>query len=109
MDNKDTRQNVVLTEAVENNTASTNWSRRYVERTHFCNWVLWAVYDGVLDPELAYFTDEVGFHFSEYMSFQNSGCWSITNPRQNSEVPLHDQKICVWCDIISTRIVQILF
>jgi hypothetical protein len=30
----------------------------YGRRTHFCNWFLQAVHDGVLDPKLMFFTDE---------------------------------------------------
>jgi hypothetical protein len=31
--------------------------------------------------------------------------WSSINPRQTFEVPLHDQKIGVWCAITASRIV----
>jgi hypothetical protein len=64
-------------------------------RTHFCNWFLQAVYDGVLDPELTFFTDEAWFHLSGYINAQNNRYWSSINPKQTSEVPLHDQKIGV--------------
>jgi hypothetical protein len=36
----------------------------YGRRTHFCNWILQAVHDGILDPELTFFTDEAWFHMS---------------------------------------------
>jgi hypothetical protein len=40
----------------------------YGRRTHFCNWFLQAVHDGVLDPKLTFFTDEAWFHLSGYIS-----------------------------------------
>jgi hypothetical protein len=76
----------------------------YGRRTHFCNWFLQAVHDGVLDPKLTFFTNEAWFHLSEYINAQNNRYWSSINPKQTSEVPLHDQKIGVWCAITASRI-----
>jgi inhibitor of nuclear factor kappa-B kinase subunit alpha len=78
-------------------------------RIHFCNWFLRAVHDGILDPKLTFFTDEAWFHLSGYINAQNSKYWSNINPRQTSEVPLHDQKIGVWCAISAARIVGPIF
>jgi hypothetical protein len=64
---------------------------KYKRRMHFCNWLFLAEYDSVLDPELPFFSDEAWFHLS--------GCFNL---RQTSEVPLHDQKIGVWCAITAT-------
>jgi hypothetical protein len=72
----------------------------YGRRTHFCNWFLQAVHDGVLDPKLTFFTDEAWFHLSGYINAQNNRYWSIINLKQMFEVLLHDQKIDVWCAII---------
>jgi hypothetical protein len=60
---------------------------------------LQALHDGVLDPELTFFIDEAWFHLSGYISAQNNRYWSRINPRQTFELPLHDQKIGVWCAI----------
>jgi hypothetical protein len=38
------------------------------------------------------------------ISAQGSSCWSSINPRQTFEVPVHDQKIGVFCAIIATQI-----
>jgi hypothetical protein len=81
----------------------------YGRRTHFCNWFLQAVHDGVLDPKLTFFTDEAWFHLSGYINAQNIRYWSNINPRQTFEVPLHDQKIGVWCAITASRIVGPIF
>jgi hypothetical protein len=40
----------------------------YGRRTHFCNWFLQAVHDGVLDPRLTFFTDGAWFHLSGYIN-----------------------------------------
>jgi hypothetical protein len=44
----------------------------YRKRTHFCNWFLQAVHDGVLDPKLTFFADEAWFHLSGYINAQNN-------------------------------------
>jgi hypothetical protein len=81
----------------------------YGRRTHFCNWFLQAVHDGVLDPKLTFFTDEAWFHLSSYISAQNNRYWSSINPSQTFEVPLYDQKIGVLCAITASRIVGPIF
>jgi hypothetical protein len=81
----------------------------YGRRMHFCNWFLQAVHDGVLDPKLTFFTDEAWFHLSGYINAQNNGYWSSIKPKQTFEVPLHDQKIGVWCAITASRIVGPIF
>jgi pimeloyl-CoA synthetase len=66
--------------------------------TSFCRQYLM----GVLDSELTFFSDEAWFHLTGYISTQNSGYWSSTNLKQTLELPLHDQKIGVWCAITAT-------
>jgi hypothetical protein len=82
----------------------------YGRRMHFCNWFLQAVvHDGFLDPKLTFFTDEAWFHLSGYIYAQSNRYLSSINPRQMLEVPLHDQKIGVWCAITASRIVGPIF
>jgi hypothetical protein len=81
----------------------------YGRRTHFCNWLLQAVHDGVLYPKLTFFTDEAWFHLSGYISAQNNRYWSSINLKQTFEVPLCDQKIGVWCAITALQIVGPIF
>jgi hypothetical protein len=71
----------------------------YGRRTHFCNWFLQVVHDGVLDPKLTFFTDEAWFHLSGYINAHNR-YWSSINPRQTFEVPLHGQKIGVGVPLL---------
>jgi hypothetical protein len=77
-------------------------------KTHFCKWSLEAVHDGILDPELTFFTDEAWSHLSGYISTQNRYLSSI-NLRQTSEVPIHDWRNGVWCAVTATRIVGPMF
>jgi hypothetical protein len=67
----------------------------YGRRTHFCNWFLQAVHDGVLDPKLTFFTDEAWFHLSGYINAQNNRYWSSINPRQTFEVLFMIRRL-VW-------------
>jgi hypothetical protein len=71
-------------------------------RMYFCSLFLQAVHDGVLDPKVTFFTDEACFHLSGYINAQNNRYWSSINLRQTFEVPLHNQKIGVWCAITAT-------
>jgi hypothetical protein len=65
-----------------------------VMREHiFVNRFLQAVYEGVLDKKLKPFTNEACFHLSGHISAENNRYWSSINLRQNSDVPLHNQKI----------------
>jgi hypothetical protein len=43
-----------------------------------------------------------GFYLSGYVSAKNNRCLSSVNPIQIFEVPLHGQKIGVWCAITAT-------
>jgi hypothetical protein len=72
---------------------------------HFWNSLLQALHDTVLDSKLTFFTDEAWFHFSRYTNSQNSRYWSSSNTRQIFAVPLHNQKMDVWCAITAARIV----
>jgi hypothetical protein len=71
--------------------------------------LLQAVHDSVLDQKLTFFTDEAWFHLNGYINAQNKRYWSSINPKQTFDVPLHDQKICVWCAITASRIVGPIF
>jgi hypothetical protein len=71
----------------------------------FCNWMLKNVYDGLVDPQLLFITDEAYFHLSGYVNIQNTRIWSVENPHSVHQIPLHDIKIGVWCAVSARRIV----
>jgi hypothetical protein len=45
----------------------------YEKRSRFRNWFTSHVHDGLLDPKLTFFTDEVNFNFSGYVNSQTTG------------------------------------
>lgn len=52
-----------------------------------------------------FFTVEAYFHWSGWISAQNDRCWSGINGMQDLEVPIHSQKIDVWCAFTASQIV----
>jgi hypothetical protein len=79
------------------------------EGINYCRWFQQSLYDGVVDPELMFYTSEVWFHLSGYVTCQNSNYWSTKNPHSIHEVPLRDAKIGLWCVISAQRIIRALF
>jgi hypothetical protein len=43
----------------------------YAARISFCNWLLQNVYDGLVDPQLLFTTDEAWFYVSGHVNMQN--------------------------------------
>lgn len=79
-------------------------------RIDYCNWfqnVLMREDEDILD--VTYFTDEAWFHLSGYVNSQNSRIWSTKNPHEFKQIPLHDQKVGVWCALSRTRIIGPIF
>lgn len=83
--------------------------RDYEIRVNFSNWILRNVNDRVIDPHLIFFSDEAWFHLHGYVSSQNNRYWSTEKPDFVHEVPLHDQKIGVWCAVSAYRIIGPIF
>jgi hypothetical protein len=65
--------------------------------TRFCNWFLWSVHDGLLDPKITFFADEAWFHLSACISAQNNGYWSSINLRHVSSTPSWAEDWCIVC------------
>jgi hypothetical protein len=51
-----------------------------VSRVNFCNWMLQSIYDGEIDPNLIFFSDEAWFYLNGEVNTQNSRYWSDSNP-----------------------------
>jgi hypothetical protein len=50
------------------------------------------------------------FYLSGFVNAQNTHHWDTENPHTVQEVPLHDQKVGVWCAVSGQRITEpILF
>jgi hypothetical protein len=85
LDKKYTGQNAVLTEEMLDEIGATFQvieEGDYERRAHFCNWFLHAVHNSVLDAKLTFFTDEVWFHLSGYISAENNRYWNSINLKQ---------------------------
>ena len=78
-------------------------------RTHFCDWYVQSVHDGIVDPQITFFTDEAWFHLSGYVNTQNSRHWAVENPHVIHEGQRNEQKVGVWCAISASRIVGPIF
>ena len=78
-------------------------------RQTFCRWIRDEIFLGHIDPNLLFFSDEAWFHLTGYINSQNNRYWSTDNPHQLHEVPLHDQKVGVWCAISRTRLIGPIF
>jgi hypothetical protein len=74
-----------------------------VSRIHFYNWFLQSLYDGEVDPQLVVFSSGTWFSLRGEVNYQNSRYWSAGNLEFIHELPLHDEKICVWCATSARR------
>jgi hypothetical protein len=78
-------------------------------RINYCRWLQQLVYDGMVDPDFVFYTDEARFHLSGCVNSQNNRYWRTENPHSIHEFPLHDVKIGVWCAINAHRIIGPVF
>lgn len=82
--------------------------RDHVTRVNYCNFFQENLNnDEILD--LSFFTDEAWFHLSGYVNKQNYRTWSVNNPNNRIEVPLHPVKVGVWLAVSRRRIVGPIF
>lgn len=52
-----------------------------------------------------YYSDEAHFHLGGYVNKQNFRYWSPNNPMEMHEVPLHSEKVTVWCAMSGREII----
>ena len=75
----------------------------YPKRVEFARWYLSRPSD---TPK--YFicsdSDEAYFYLTESINKQNNRMWCESRPTNWIEIPLHDEKIHVWCAISANRI-----
>jgi hypothetical protein len=75
-------------------------------RIQYCRWFQESVFNGLLDPELMFYSDEEQFTLSRYMNSQNNRYWSTEYPHAVHEVPVHNFKVSVWHAISAQRRIQ---
>ena len=56
-----------------------------------------------------FLSGEISFHFSEYVSSQNSRVWASENPHEFVEKPLHSLIVEVWFAMLRRRIIGPIF
>ncbi|GBN57259.1 hypothetical protein AVEN_17341-1 [Araneus ventricosus] len=54
-------------------------------------------------------TDEIHFHLQSSVNIQNCRIWTRENPFQMQPLPLHSQKVTVWCRFTAAFIVSPFF
>ncbi|PRD26096.1 UNVERIFIED_CONTAM: hypothetical protein NCL1_39058 [Trichonephila clavipes] len=54
-------------------------------------------------------SDETWFHLSGYVNSQNDRFCTQENPHNYHHKPMHDQKVKVWCAVLSRCIIGIIF
>jgi hypothetical protein len=79
------------------------------KRVQYCLWFqhLIGEHPGILD--ITWFTNEAWFHLSGYIYSQNTRVWAEENPHEIHTVPLHLEKIDVWCALSRRRIISPIF
>ena len=75
--------------------------QNYAKRVKFAKWFL-SLPDVAIDQII--FSDETFFCLTESLNKQNNRLWLDSRPNEQLEVPLHDEKILVWCAISAEKI-----
>jgi hypothetical protein len=55
------------------------------------------------------FHEEVWFHFTEHVNSQNKVNWSVENCMLIQEVPLHNDKVDMWCAMSASGVTGPIF
>lgn len=69
------------------------------QRRNFTNWILEQLQTDHEFHKKIIFSDEAHFHLNGVVNKQNSRIWGDENPHAIQELPLHPQKVTVWCAI----------
>ena len=78
----------------------------YQKRVDFAQWFL----SLALDAKFRFIcSEEAYFYLTLTVNKQNQRIWSELQPNEGVEIPLHDEKILVWCAISATKIYGVYF
>ena len=77
----------------------------HAKRLHYCHCFL----ESNLDLDHTFYSDEAWFHLSGYVNSQNSRSWSVLNPFELHESPLHPLKVGVWIAMSRRKIIGPFF
>ena len=80
-----------------------------VSRMHYCEWFHSSVNDGLIDPQLLFFSDEAWFHLNGRVNTLNCRYWASENPHRIQEIPHYDRKVGVWCAVSARCIIGPIF
>lgn len=71
------------------------------DHSHRRNFVDWIQQMNENDHDFVYekiiMSDEAHFHLSGYVNKQNSRIWGSENPKATISVPIHSERVTVWC------------
>lgn len=74
-------------------------------RREFASWALEHLEDDPDFGEKIIFSDESHFWLSGFVNKQNCRIWGDENPRDIHQVPLHSERVTVWCGLWSGGII----
>ncbi|GFT22753.1 putative transposable element [Trichonephila clavipes] len=69
-----------------------------------CRFVEWTQNEIAVVPDFhkrILFSDEAHFWLNGYVNKQNCRIWSEANPQMYVEIPLHPEKLTVWCALLA--------
>ena len=75
--------------------------RDFVARQTACE----ALLETLHHDAVTFFSDEAHFHLFGCVNKQNIRYWSAENPRELHQIPLHCERVTVWCAISSVGII----
>ena len=76
-----------------------------VKRLQFCEKMQELIAENPNFLATVIMSDESNFHLSGYVNKQNFRFWSSQNPRETHSVPLHSEKVVVWCAVTATDVI----
>jgi hypothetical protein len=78
-------------------------------RSRYCRWFQESVANGILDPELLFFSDEAWFTLKGNVNSLNNIYWCSKNSPVVPEVHSHDPKVGVWCAVSARKVIGPVF